>query len=102
MPTNLTNDEIDALYLLVTTDFEFWCSQCCKIRTKAGKLVPFILNKVQRRFLALINRQLETTGRVRVVVLKARQQGLSTVIMAWQYWKVTHNKAYKGLVMAHE
>jgi hypothetical protein len=98
----LSNEELDALYARLATDFEFWCAQCCKIRTKAGAVVPFILNKVQKRFLAVIKRQEATTGRVRIVVLKARQQGLSTVIMAYQYWKVTHNKAFKGLVMAHE
>jgi hypothetical protein len=35
-------------------------------------------------------------------VLKARQQGLSTVISAFQYWWLSQRKAQKGLVMAHE
>jgi hypothetical protein len=42
------------------------------------------------------------TGRVRFIVLKARQQGFSTVISAWQYFWVSQRKAQKGLVMAHE
>jgi phage terminase large subunit-like protein len=45
---------------------------------------------------------MQRTGRVRFVVLKARQQGLSTVISAWQYWWLSQRKAQKGLVMAHE
>jgi hypothetical protein len=37
-----------------------------------------------------------------MVVLKARQQGLSTVISAFQYWWLSQHPAHKGLVMAHE
>jgi hypothetical protein len=97
-----SDDEVDALYARLATDFEFWCATCCKIRTKVGTIVPFELNRVQKRFLEVIDRQLKTRGYVRIVVLKARQQGLSTLIMAWQYWWLTHHVAQKGLVMAHE
>jgi hypothetical protein len=37
-----------------------------------------------------------------MVVVKARQQGLSTVISCWQYWWLSQRKAQKGLVIAHE
>jgi hypothetical protein len=83
-------------------DFEFYAKHCVKIRTKDGKIVPLVLNKVQRRFMKAVIRQLTTKGRVRMVVLKARQQGLSTVISAVQYWWVSQRKAMKGLVMSHE
>lgn len=83
-------------------DFEFYCKHCVQIRTKKGTIVPLLFNKVQRRFVAALNRQMETKGRIRIVVLKARQQGLSTVISAWQYWWLSQRKAQKGLVMAHE
>jgi hypothetical protein len=83
-------------------DFAFWAKHCCKIRTKQGTIVPLLLNRVQRRFLEAILRQWAATGRVRFVVLKARQQGLSTVIMAFQYWWLSQHPANKGLVMAHE
>jgi hypothetical protein len=82
-------------------DFEFYCKHCVKIRTKEGTISPLILNGVQKRFIEVVLRQLSTKGRVRVVVLKARQQGLSTVISALQYWWVSQHKAQKGLVMAH-
>jgi hypothetical protein len=84
------------------TDFEFWAKHCCKIRTKEGTIVPLVLNRVQQRFLKAVLDQLRTTGRVRMVVLKARQQGLSTVISAFQYWWLSQHGAQKGLVMAHE
>src|SRR5579872_4316282 len=83
-------------------DFEFYAKHCIKIRTKKGEIVPLVLNRVQKRFVEVVLRQLQTRGRVRMVVLKARQQGLSTVISALQYWYLSQNKAMKGLVMAHE
>lgn len=83
-------------------DFAFYAKHCCKIRTKQGKIAPLVLNRVQQRFAERVLAQLEHNGRVRMVVLKARQQGLSTVISALQYWWLSQRKAQKGLVMAHE
>jgi hypothetical protein len=83
-------------------DFEFYAAKCVKIRTKKGKIAPLVLNRVQKRFLEEVLEQWEKTGKVRFVVLKARQQGLSTVISAFQYWWLSQRKAQKGLVMAHE
>jgi hypothetical protein len=83
-------------------DFEFYCKHCVKIRTKKGTIVPLVFNPIQKRFAKAISDQMDTRGYVRMVVLKARQQGLSTVITAWQYWWTSQRKAQKGLVMAHE
>jgi hypothetical protein len=83
-------------------DFEYYARHCCKIRTKEQTIVNLELNPVQKRFAQAIIDQMLTRGYVRMVVLKARQQGLSTVISAWQYWWLSQRKAMKGLVMAHE
>lgn len=90
------------LRLRLLNDFEFYCKHCVKIRTKKGTIVPLVFNRVQRRFAKMIVDQMSTRGYVRMVVLKARQQGLSTVISAWQYWWLSQREAQKGLVMAHE
>jgi len=83
-------------------DFEFWAKHCAKIRTKEGTIEPLVLNTVQQRFMREVVEQLKTTGRVRMIILKARQQGFSTVISALQYWWLSQRPALKGLVMAHE
>lgn len=83
-------------------DFEFWAKHSCKIRTKAGEIRPFELNAVQRRFLQNIHDQLQTTGRVRSVILKGRQQGLSTFVHAYIYWYVSQHGGQKGIVIAHK
>ena len=63
---------------------------------------PLVLNRTQKRFILAVLKQWQATGRVRFVVLKARQQGFSTVISAFGYWWLSQHPAQKGLVMAHE
>jgi hypothetical protein len=99
--TELTEAQIRARKRLLN-DFEYYAKHCVKIRTKQGKIAPLVLNRVQKRFLRMIIEQWQRTGKVRFVVLKARQQGLSTVISAFQYWWLSQRKAQQGLVMAHE
>jgi hypothetical protein len=102
MTPTLSKQEQLAVRKRLLDDFAFWAKHCCKIRTKKGTIVPLVLNDVQVRFVERIVAQATATGRVRFVVLKARQQGLSTVISAWQYWWLSQRPAQKGLVMAHE
>lgn len=83
-------------------DFCFFCKHAIKIRTKDGKIVPLVLNKVQERFVDTVLRQWQTDGYIRVIILKARQQGLSTVVSAFLYWWLCQHKAQKGLVVAHK
>lgn len=90
------------LRVRLLNDFEFYARHVLKVRTKKGTIVPLVFNRIQTRFVAAINKQTAGDGRVRMVVLKARQQGLSTIISAWQYWWLSQRTAQKGLVMAHE
>lgn len=82
-------------------DFKFWAERFCKIRTKDGEVRPLVLNTVQIKLLDAIEDQLQKTGRIRVIILKARQQGLSTFVSAYLYWRLSHRKARKGFVVAH-
>lgn len=84
------------------TDFRFYCKHCIKIRTKSGTIVPLVLNEVQERFIDTVLKQWQTDGYIRVVILKARQQGLSTVVSAFLYFWLSQHKAQKGLVVAHK
>ena len=71
-------------------DFEFYAEHCLKIRTKTDGLQPLLLNEAQRYVHEIAERQLRERGKVRIMVLKGRQQGMSTYIEARFYWKVTH------------
>jgi len=82
-------------------DFEYYAAKALRIRTKEGEIAPLVLNEAQRRLLEVIDKQLKGTGKVRIIVLKARQQGLSTAIGAWLYWYVSQHQAQKALVVTH-
>jgi hypothetical protein len=98
----LSKEQLLATRKRLLEDFEFYCRHCIVIRTKRGTIEPLVFNEVQKRFAKLIISQMSTRGYVRMIILKARQQGLSTVVTAWQYFWVSQRKAQKGLVMAHE
>jgi hypothetical protein len=83
-------------------DFEFYARKALKIRTKDARIIPFVLNRAQRRFLAAILEQWQETGRIRVIILKARQLGLSTVWGGFMYWWISQHKATKGIVVTHK
>ena len=61
-------------------DFGFYAKHALKIRTKEGEVKPFTLNEAQLRLLEAVTQQIESEGKVRVVILKARQMGLSTLV----------------------
>ena len=83
-------------------DFAFYAKHAVKIRTKAGEIKPLVLNRVQERFLRdHIIPQIQTTGKIRSVILKGRQQGLSTVVSAFIYWWVSQHEGQKAIVIAH-
>lgn len=82
-------------------DFSFYAKHALKIRTKEGEVKAFTLNEAQSQLLTAINNQIESEGKVRVVILKARQMGLSTLVGGWLYWFISQHQAQKGLVVTH-
>lgn len=72
------------------------------ILTKDLELVPFKLNWAQERMLEIVERQLATTGRIRIIILKARQLGMSTFTEALLFVLSFINSGYRCAVVAHE
>ena len=84
-------------------DFAGYAERCLKIRTKTGTIAPLILNRAQRHLHERLEAQrARTGGRVRALVLKARQQGFSTYIGARFYWKTTHRRGCQAFILTHE
>ncbi len=84
------------------SDFRFYAKDSLKIRPKQGDLVPLELNKAQLFVHAIAERQLQVKGRVRIILLKGRQQGMSTYVEGRLYWKVTHRKGVYAYILTHE
>ena len=83
-------------------DFDFYAANALQIRTKTVEIVPLQLNEAQRRLIDAVNAQWAAEGKVRVIILKARQMGLSTAVGGWLYYRASQHRAQKALVMTHK
>lgn len=83
-------------------DFPFYARKHLKIRTKAGTLDPFVLNFPQEFVHKQIEQQRMATGRVRAVICKARQEGVSTYVGGRFYWRTTRNDGKATFILSHE
>ncbi len=82
-------------------EFPYYARHCLKVRSKSGAIVPFELNAVQRRVHRAAERQLARDGRIRILVLKARQPGISTYVEGRFYWKTTQRKGVRAFILTH-
>jgi hypothetical protein len=72
------------------------------IRTKSGALRPFEFNIAQHYVHNRFEAQLKESGKVRALVLKGRQQGISTLIQARFFHKVITTRGKKAFILTHE
>lgn len=82
-------------------DFPFYAKNALKIRTKEGEIKPLVLNPAQQILEKAIEDELETRGFIRIIILKARQQGLSTAVGGYMYFSVSQSRARKAMVVTH-
>ena len=82
-------------------EFDFYSKAALKIRTKSGSVSPLELNPAQRILHEAVSKQLQTEKKIRVVILKARQQGLSTYTGGYLYFAVSQRPAQKAMVITH-
>ena len=64
--------------------------------------VKFKLNEAQRIITEKLEEQQRETGKVRAIVLKARQQGISTYCAGRVFWKSYFTPHSRSVVMAHD
>lgn len=85
-------------------NFEKFATEQVKIITKDAKkgFVPFIFNDAQKKVNEALEGQLKRDGKVRALVLKARQQGISTYCTARTAWKSYFTPNARSVVMAHD
>lgn len=76
-------------------------AKCIKIKDKNNNIVPFKLNKAQRKVMDAIHDQLKTKGKIRLVVIKSRQQGITTLCHAVMLWRMMARQHSNVLLMAN-
>ena len=86
------------------SDFGRFAEEQIKIVTKDATqgFVPFQLNDAQRYITDRLSEQIAKTGKVRAIILKARQQGISTYCAGRVFWKSYFSPYSRSVVMAHD
>lgn len=98
--SSLTDRERN-LRIKLRDDFEAYARACLNIRTKAGDVRRFQINATQRALHKRLEEQRRTKGKVRALVLKGRQVGISTYIGGRFYWRVTHKRGFLTQILTH-
>lgn len=85
-------------------DFEFWAATCAKIKDKrSGKIIPFLLRRPQLKLLRTLVEALFSGEPIRVILLKARQWGGSTLVQLFDAWiQIFHRINWNSCIVAHQ
>jgi hypothetical protein len=98
----MTEDERLSIKQRLKDDFAHYAARCLTIRAKDGALQHLDLNRAQKHIHKRLEAQKDRTGKVRALVLKGRQQGVSTLIGARFYHAVTHLTGRRVFILTHE
>ncbi len=111
-PDNDESDETITRYELlwrewikvrIRYDFEFWAYSFVRIKDKSGyENIPFKLNRPQRRILSMLEEMRLTERPIRLILLKARQWGGSTLVQIYMAWiQLVHRTNWNSVICAH-
>lgn len=79
-----------------------WIQLNLQIVTKDGRLVPCRFNGNQLKLIRIIRGLLRAGRPVRIIILKARQLGMSTFIQAWQHARAALRAGRRCLLLSHQ
>ena len=83
-------------------DFSKYSQDLLKIQTMEGDLLPFQMNEIQILLHQIIE-EIKSEGRlVRLVILKARREGISTYTTGRFYWKTSTGFNRYAMIITHE
>lgn len=94
-------DKIRKLFTRCREDFFFFSKHCLVIKDKKGKHVNLYLNEAQVLVHKKLEEQKKRTGRVRALIIKGRQQGISTYAQARFVWTLIHNRGLRAYILTH-
>lgn len=79
-----------------------YCEHLLRIRTKEQKLSPLIFNEAQEHLYGVIRQQAAAGKPIRIIVLKGRQEGISTVTEGLMFQDTVTRPNVKTLIVAHD
>lgn len=93
--------EIEDVARKLMADFPLYAKNVLRIVDKKGQVSPLKLNRGQMILHQKLEEQLEKTGRIRALVIKGRQMGISTYVEGRFFWKTTKTKNANAFVLSH-
>jgi len=87
---------------LLTNNLPYFSKTALKIRTKEGKIKPFVFNRAQEYVHQRLEEQKRNMGFVRALILKGRQQGCSTYVAARFYHKTSFIPESSTFILSHQ
>ena len=87
---------------LTAGSFGYYSRNCLKLRTKGQGLQKMVLKKAQRYLDDRLEEQKQRLGYVRAIVLKGRQQGVSSYIQGRFVRRTTTNHGIRAFILTHE
>lgn len=86
----------------IARDFKRFCRNNLKILDKTGRLIPFVLNDEQEIVVNEVLKCLLEERPIRIILLKDRQIGISTVVESLVYWWTSTHKNVQSKIVAHD
>ena len=99
------NEPVDSQAVIrrLLIDFQFYCESCLKVEDyETGQLIPFVWKPVQRKLARLILQDWVRGAPVRLIILKARREGVSTLIQAFFFWVCSTREHRRAYTVAHD
>lgn len=92
-----TDEELEVLY----EDFTLFAENCLTIENKKAQLQPFIFNQPQKKVDEVVAYYEKQHKPLRFIVLKARQEGISTYFEGKIFHRTITNLNRKALIVGH-
>lgn len=103
MSQGTSADRKIALLAKYRADLQAYARDCLRIRDKTGRVRLFPgFNSAQRFVHERIEAQRAKTGKVRALILKGRQQGISTYVAARYYHRAALHRGVGVYILSHE
>lgn len=101
MDEKLSKEQLEQI-LEIRNDFYRFCRNNLYIKDKSARIVKFQPNKPQRALIDYVLWCIQQGVPIRVIILKARQMGLSTAVEAIIYWWTSTRKNITSVIIGHE
>src|SRR5262245_34345690 len=87
---------------LLGSDYEYYARVKLKIIDKAGDVRPLTFNPTQKHIWKEIAFDISENQPVRIIVLKPRQNGVTTLFAGMADWVITQKEHKKAMLISHQ